>query len=501
MQPSRVHLSDAKQRLNQPATRRGGWLKGIVVISLVAAGGLALLAPRLLSSPRLANAIIERYGGLGPLKLRIGNLSLGWLAVELGDVRLVDQSDQLLLHVHSISTAKGLWGWISDYTDLGSIEIDGLEAMVVMSAGTSNVEDALSVLLPDAESDLVEPVPVAPAFRPRGSIHLTNARVVLMDATSPGRWLIEVPSVKTQLPTADQLIGPTDLMAIVGEVSGAVSGSLGEIQVNAEQSPDGAIELQATLNNLALDIWHVLQSRLPELPIEQLTGRASGRVSGQIHDADNWSFDLRDVEVQRWSMKSAELLGDAPARLESVFAGGRVTLAGSVLQVEESQLTCDVGQLEASAVLPWPLVLPTLSNPFLDGATLIAAGQIDLPKLVAAAQTLIPVREDTQLVAGQLRFRASQKPAPSEDWKRLFLHPDWSGSPFRWSVSNLGRSADGRCCRQPATGGTGIQRRCHLRILPHQRSRHHGNGRLGATSIWTCSTSGSASLWTCRYRP
>ena len=158
---------------------------------------------------------------------------------------------------------------------------------------------------------------------------------------------------------------------------------------------------------MPLNFWHVVRARLPELPIDELAGRASAVLSGTIATAESWDFDVQQLQTQSVQVVAPELLGSQPAQLEIVSFSGKASLDGQFLRVDGASLTCDFANAAAQAVIPWPLTIPSAADPFLRGATLEANGTVDLPRLVKAAETLIPVREGTQLLAGQVQCQSN----------------------------------------------------------------------------------------------
>ena len=64
-------------------------------------------------------------------------------------------------------------------------------------------------------------------------------------------------------------------------------------------------------------------------------------------DVESWAFELQQIQVQGFEMAAPELIGQTPARLSKIAAGGRVSLIGSRLLLENTLLVCDVGNLKA----------------------------------------------------------------------------------------------------------------------------------------------------------
>jgi hypothetical protein len=152
----------------------------------------------------------------------------------------------------------------------------------------------------------------------------------------------------------------------------------------------------------------VLRARFPDLPVEELRGRVSGTLSGGIFDEGRWAFDVQQLETKDFQVVAPSLVGENPASLVLMTATGRATLADARLNIADVKFACDFASAGVSAEIPWPLNIPTAAEPFLAGATVAAQGTVDLPRLAAAAESLLPLRKDIQFRAGTAQFAVNQ---------------------------------------------------------------------------------------------
>ncbi|MEO8272222.1 MAG: hypothetical protein ABI557_21100, partial [Aureliella sp.] len=242
---------------------------------------------------------------------------------------------------------------------------------------------------------------------------MLDSKFLLMQENRPEQWVVAMPKLQVVLPTSGQVIGPIEMQATVADLSGTVAESRGTIAVNVQQ-PEGSqtFELRARLDSLPVDFWHVVHARLPEIPIEELHGRVSASLSGSIVDADRWSIDVQQIESRGLHIVAPELVGVYPAQVERIAASGRASLSDAFLKIEGAQLNCDFAQAAATATIAWPMEIPTMQDPFLKGSVVDARGSVDLPRLAQAAQTLLPLRDDTRLMAGQAQFAVMQQLDP-----------------------------------------------------------------------------------------
>jgi translocation and assembly module TamB len=424
-------------RPNTGRSTKRSWFKKLLLIGTFVLLAVVAFAPTLLSSASLANWVVASFAGLAPLKLEMSSLQLGWLRpVGVEGIKITDESGQTIATVASIKTDKSLLGWITNQTDLGTIRVDGSEALIVAGHGTTNLEQILAGLLeknnsnPEPESDDSSPMP-------RGTFEVTNTRLHLNEQGRPEQWVIDIANLQTQLPETNQLFGPTQIQARISQVSGTTPDTPGEIVADAQQTADGSIQLRAKLTQLPLEIMHVLHARLPHIQVEEAAGRVSGVLVGVAASADKFTFELQQLQVQNLAVQAPALVGPTPARMNNLSLGGQVSLADGMMRIHQTDLACDFARVQASADLPWPVQLPTINSPFITGATVQAAGQVDLPQLIAAAQTLIPMRPDTQLRAGSLQFSVSQQSGPEASAKATAilsgLEAQAAGQQIRWS--------------------------------------------------------------------
>ncbi len=390
--------------------RRGKfrYLLGLLCVGVVL---LVAFLPTMVARRSVIVPLIDRFAGIAPLKVDLETVRAGWFKpVEATGIQLLDGEGRLLAKIGSIHTEKGVWGWIRNSSDLGILRISQVEAAVAASGGTTNIEQALQPLMVRLASTQDASQEISSSSTPTGTIEITDSKFLLMEPGRAEQWELTVPKLTVTLPSASQVIGPIDLQATLADASGTVTDSLGTIAANVQQ-PEGssAFEVRAKLERIPVDFWHVVRARLPEIPVEELSGRVTGILSGTIVDAERWSFDIQQIESRDLQVVAPELVGAQPLRLKLIAASGRAALADAMLKVEQANLNCDFAQAQASAAIPWPIVVPTATDPFLQGAVLSAQGAVDLPKLVKAAQSLIPLRENTQLMAGQAQFAISQQ--------------------------------------------------------------------------------------------
>jgi translocation and assembly module TamB len=437
--------------------RRRPW-RAALLMSLLMLVVVTLFLPKILTSRGILVGLVDRFGGLAPLKLDLDQVQAGWFQpITAQGIQLKDGDGNTLIRIGNIETEKGLLGWAMNSANLGKIRIASVEADIVTYDSTSNIEQALKPLLDrQAAATPVDP-DTSSSTHYLGEIEVVDTRFNLSSRDSDQSWILNLPELSVMLPTAGQVIGPIKLQANLGAATqplgsgsaaptafSAIPGTStdrgGTIAAEVKQTEgQPAFELRAMIDHIPLDFWHVVHARLPELPIESLNGSITAKVAGTIVDANRWSFDVQQMETSRLVVVAPQLVGNNPARFEQIAASGRCTLADARLLLENGVLNCDFGNATAAAQIPWPIVTPSLAQPWLAGAVVDARGSVDLAKLVRTAESLVPMRQDTKLIAGTAQFILTQQnsaagtPVSSASFELAGLEAIASGQQLSWN--------------------------------------------------------------------
>ena len=415
-----------------------------------------IFLPKILTNRGILLGLVDRFGGLAPLKLDLEQVQAGWFKpISAQGVELKDAEGKTLIRIGSLETEKGIFGWIMNSSNLGTIRIASVEADVVTYDGTSNIEQALKPLLDQQAASPTDSNAKATTYL--GAIEVVDTRFNLSTRNSSQSWILNVPELSVVLPTADQVIGPIKLQANLAAstnpiganqaatsafiaIPGAGADRGGTIAAEVKQTEgQQAFELRAMVDHVPLDFWQIVHARMPELPIESLNGSVSAKVAGTIVDANRWSVDVQQMETSRLFVVAPQLVGNNPAQFEQIAASGRCTLADAKLQLENGVLNCDFGNATAAAQIPWPIVVPTLGQPWIPGAIIDARGAVDLARLVHTAETLVPMRQDTKLMAGTAQFIVTQQntaagtPLSSASFELAGLKAIASGQQLTWN--------------------------------------------------------------------
>ncbi len=168
--------------------------------------------PKILTNRGVLLGLVDRFGGLAPLKLDLEQVQAGWFKpISVQGVELRDGEGKTLVRIGNVETEKGILGWIMNSSNLGTIRIASVEADVVTYDGTSNIEQALKPLLEKQSASPDATTSSTTSYV--GALSVVDTRFNLSTRDSTQTWILNVPELSVALPTANQVIGPIKLQA------------------------------------------------------------------------------------------------------------------------------------------------------------------------------------------------------------------------------------------------------------------------------------------------
>ncbi|MCA9129248.1 MAG: hypothetical protein KDB22_19315 [Planctomycetales bacterium] len=395
------------------ASGRRRWRIRLTLFFIVTAL-LILFLPTIATQRSIVLGLANRFAGVAPLEINIKSVKAGWFApISIQDLQLLDPEGRVIAKVGNIATEKGVLAWLLNRSDLGLVRIERAECVVIAQHGTTNIEKHLSHLMSAESSDATTP-DSGSALPMSGRIEITDSKLLLMEGASKDGWIVQVTNAAMQLPGAGQTIGPTEMHALIGDATtGQVAGEIRAALSQADQSE--SLSMTAELRDLPLGLWRVIRARLPEIPVQGLGGSVSAAVQCDIASSEHWQIDIQRFESQGLHVEAPTLLGSEPANLSVLAAAGKVSLTSSALQVENAKLQCDFANVAFNGSCPWPIAIPSLEHPTIADGKFDVRGTIDLAKLTKSAATLVPMRSDAQLQAGQAQFIAAQTTGTNDE--------------------------------------------------------------------------------------
>ncbi len=408
--------------------RRFGKLRLFAILFGLLIIGIITAVPFVASNAGLVTKLVNQYAGVDPLKLQVGEVSIGWFSpFRAANVRVMDERGIELLKVGEVETQLSIWRLLTNYTDLRTIYIRQARLAVDVQPNITSLEEALQPILAKYQTPVTEVPTTAPNSREfKGSIQIEDVAVIARDSVTGDQWEFSITNALLDLPTSAKPVPQVELagrVAALDHQGNLILRSTGQFQAKIEAndkssslisaSNDNAetMHLNITTNGLPLEWAGLVKRRISSLPIDQLFGSATVQADIDIRSMENLTAKITTAQVDNLRVFSSSLLGDQGAALNQIRLVGNVSLNGSMIRGEQLSLTSDVGYLRASAKMVLPLAGPTLAQPWLQGAEYAIDGEIDLAKLSQVAPSLIVMREQTKLTSGKATLSVRQMPS------------------------------------------------------------------------------------------
>ena len=401
----------------RPSRRRWFLWRGAILLALLAA--LAHFAPAILATTGLWKTVLAIAVPALSGKVDAGSISLGWFSpIVIKDLTVRDLDGEVLAQVGSLRSEKTLLDLARNQADLGKFTVDSPQAVIVLRADGSNVEDLLALLVKEFEKKENKPTGAIPAF----SLELTRGRIELIDRISARDWQLAGLELKLDFPAAPQEARTGSLSAIVsrlGENGDAKSDKqlASEIAATLSWQPSAAAEGKPAglgAGKLTCDVKS-LPVELAEGPLRRFVAdlRPAGPLSGTLvyewkDDLAAQRLDISKVSSPQLSLASPTYLGSDKPALELTSASGGVELTGKRVLVDQLEVRSSLAALSASLAGEAPsldlagILAALQSSRKEDGAQL--AGQVDLAALARQLPTTLRLRADTRITEGLLDF-------------------------------------------------------------------------------------------------
>ncbi len=134
-----------RTRRNRGYLRKRYWLLGSFVV-LVAAILIGL--PIAASNRGLIVSTANKYAGISPIRIDMDSVQVGWFSpLHVRGLRLIDERGADLVKVSEIETELGLWRLATDYMNLRTLTVRGIDVQVDVQPGTTSIEEALRPLI------------------------------------------------------------------------------------------------------------------------------------------------------------------------------------------------------------------------------------------------------------------------------------------------------------------------------------------------------------------
>lgn len=361
------------------------WLRrciGFGVFLLLTAGVLAWFAPAIVCNTSLREVVLRNaIAGQIDGTVTVDSLSASWQSpVELHGVRVFDSAGNPVAIVDSITTSKTLLELARDRRDLGAITVNGPAITLICEPAGSNLERVLTPLLNSETKS-------GSTSRPAIEVRVVGGSVLLRDAEKKTE-------AKFENLTATAVMPASGAEAI--RVTASASHESGKVDVSAEIGPKSTAKLAA--DRFAMTAVAPLVRRFGEGA--NVAGTLSADVSvawgkdaaGKTEASADGRMELTNLDA------TAPFLGEDRVRMARVTLPAKVSLSGTVVRVENAELTCDAGSATIAGVVDLADPMSTaMSRP---GQTLDA--KINLAKLAVIVPKLLHVQPGTAVESGNV---------------------------------------------------------------------------------------------------
>ncbi len=426
----------------EPPKRRRRF--GIRRIALI---GLAILflaiffgVPWALQNRSTMVSLINRNAGISPMRLDVAAIEAGWFRpVRLRGIRLIDDKGSELVKVSEVETELTLVSLVMNYANLRTITVRGAEIVLDVQPGTTNLEEALKPLLnPTATS----PTPSKPASRSTsfvGRIRIADAIVHARDSVDGTAWDVKVSEADIPFPTVEQPIPPMTVVGLIQQTAALPGEAIlgGQFTVRTQPMTASAsspgipasaaiapMRMNIATNALPLQWFSLIKRRLPDLPVDRVLGVATLMADVEMQDNQHFSAQVQTAQIDALRIVAPKLIGARGAELQQIKVSGLVQLQNDRLTTRGATLQCDVGTLATNLDVPWPIVTPTLTKPWLDDADLEVQGAVDLTRMIQAVPDLVQMQDQVKLVSGNATLSAIQRRPKRTDGTIVVAPPD-----------------------------------------------------------------------------
>ncbi|MFN7874293.1 MAG: hypothetical protein ACK5PB_03175 [Pirellula sp.] len=401
--------------------RRIGRFVILTVVVLVVVSLLGI--PLAIQNRGLVLSLANKHAGISPLRIDLTSVEAGWLSpVRIRDLRLIDGNGAELVRIGELETELTLINLITNYRNLKKVTVKGAEIQVQVLPGTTNLEQAIQPLLAgDAPADPSPATSAGTMTSFTGRIVVADAVIHATDSVDQTSWDLVLNQVDFPIPTANQPIPPMTLLGTLRQTKAHPGEVLmgGQFQIRTEplaqsgpQSTNsliGPTKMSISTTGLPLNWVSLAKRRLPDLPVDHLSGLATVQSELEVHNNQSFFARIHTAQIDALRLVAPSLVGAKGASMEQIRLTGNIQSMNSRIKADGLILQTDVGAVTASADLPLTFSIPTISEPWLANAEYDIEGNIDIARVVAVAPDLIPVQDQVQLNAGRANLQAVQR--------------------------------------------------------------------------------------------
>ena len=321
---------------------------------------------------------------------RVERASLDWFSpIEVKGIEVKDREGNVVVSVASIRGSRSLAAIALDYTNLGTFHIQGLKMAVVLRARGSNVEDVLANYLKPAG----KPGPAKTSTAISVGVELSDACLSVADELTGRQWQVDNIAARFQMDRGGVMQG-----AVTAEL--ADEGRLAKLQAEMKSSA-AAGEAAVNVSRLPLAVFRPLVARF--LPGARTAGRLSSEIRASWGGADGKNVVEANLSTEGFAVSSPELLQTDVVQLERLQAVGRASWNAKCVEIEQSSLDCDLGNVTLKGTIPLDGA-DGFSTASLMRRPFDLSGRLDLARLARLLPATLHIRRNMRIDSGSARL-------------------------------------------------------------------------------------------------
>jgi len=402
---------------NAAKRQKRGRGRGRLWLMLLTSLVLALAAaPSLICQSPLGRSLLVRNAAKYGLQGSFRSVRIGWVTpIRITGVDILGIDGGTRMQVDQIDCNATLMKIVTGLREPVVLAARGVVFDLTIGDGWSSVERDLAAILAAGASDSADD-------------NSSTSRSSF--ASGPSELAIDIQNMTVKVSDAvtGEVSGLDRAKAEFKLVAGAVSGGLsavlsdprtgsGELEASWSYDlvGDSGTSLDAKFQGLPLRIASLVRRRFP-ISAATIPEQVSGDVTGVIHFAGGtghgaWSMDARPLEVRNF-VASEPSLGDHVWRNGLMSLSGRMFVDPLGVHGDKLRLATDFAEMSFNGVFVAPSDAVQMANPIawltaIDGT---AAGVINLPTMVERLPGVLPLRAETEIIAGVIHAEVTTGP-------------------------------------------------------------------------------------------
>lgn len=401
---TRTEVESSDEVIQKPRRSSGGLLtrnRLLMFAALVIL--LVFFAPTIAGKTPVRNWVVAKI--LTPIdgKLECSDANFGWFSnPQLINLKLTDSQGEIVCEAESVVVRKTLLQLLQSSADLGEIVVTKPRANLVVSEGTTNLQQVLQPWLDIPVENFQFPIV-------KVTIEEGKAQVV-----QPGRATIAVDQFSTTMAfDPEKFHAGGEIQFSAGatlEAAQAVTPAKVNFEASSELSDDPFQKGNLALQLASVDVG-ILNLLFDQVGLAAaVTGSANGEIKADWRLGDEWQVqaDFTDLRATNLLATYPELLGQDRPAIGELVCKGKVGIGPQTLTFDNFETATAFASAKATGQLAWAN-LADLSKLFDRERKVEVAGKVDLAQVSRLLPNTLRIREDISVESGELTFDVRQE--------------------------------------------------------------------------------------------